>query len=89
MKHHVRGRRDAPQDIDFIVIGRTRTDEGTVSCQRLVHMQMHRRGRRLVFELFRVNVVKRRLQESPQERDHTENYARSHSFSLRYHCCRK
>lgn len=38
MKHHVRRHRDAPQDIDFIVIGRTRTDEGTVSCKHLVHM---------------------------------------------------
>jgi hypothetical protein len=86
MKHHVRRRRDAPQDVDFIVIGGTRTDERTVPCERLAHMQMHRRGRRLVFELFRVNVVKRRLQESPQEREHTENYATgSHSFSLRYH----
>jgi len=43
---------------------------------------MHGRGRRLVFELFRVNVVKRRLQESPQEREHTESYASSHRFSL-------
>ena len=45
---------------------------------------MHRRGRRLMFEFFWMNVVKRRLQESPQEREHTENYAAgSHSFSLR------
>ena len=34
-------------------------------------MQVHEtRGRRVV-EVFGVNVVKRRLQESPQEREHT------------------
>jgi hypothetical protein len=33
-----------------------------------------------------VNVVKGRLQESPQEREHTQNDATgSHSLSLRYH----
>jgi 2-polyprenyl-3-methyl-5-hydroxy-6-metoxy-1,4-benzoquinol methylase len=33
-----------------------------------------------------MNVVKRGLQESPQEREHTRNYGTgSHSFSLRYH----
>jgi hypothetical protein len=39
-----------------------------------------------MFKFFRVNVVERRLQESPQEREHTENDAAgSHSFFLRYH----
>ena len=86
MKHHVRGRRDAPQDIHFIVIGSMRTDGRTVSCQSLVYMNMDGRRRRLVFEFFRVNMVERRLQESPQEREHTENdIAGSHSFSLKYH----
>jgi hypothetical protein len=66
MKHHARRSRGAPQDIDFIVIRRMRSDERTVPCKCLVCMQMHGRGRRLVFELFpRVNVVKRRLQEPP------------------------
>lgn len=61
-EHHVRGRRCIPQDIDFIVIRRMWSDERTMSCKRLVHMQMYGSGCRLVFELFpRVNVVKRRL----------------------------
>jgi len=39
-----------------------------------------------MFEFFWMNVVKRRLQESPQEREYTKNDATgSHSFSLRYH----
>jgi hypothetical protein len=82
MKHHVRGRGGVPQDIDLIVIRGMRSDERPVSCKILVHMQMHRSGCRLVFELFpQVNVVKRRLQESPQKRNHTETDAGSHSFT--------
>jgi hypothetical protein len=81
MKHDVRGRRDAPRDVDFIVIGRMRTHRRAVSRQRLVHMHVHGRRRCLVFEFFRVNMVERRLQESPQEHKHTENDAvGSHSF---------
>ena len=74
-----------PQDIDLIVIRRMRRDERTMPSKGLMHMQMHGSGGRLVFELFpRVNVVKRRLQESPQERNHTETDATgSHSFFIR------
>jgi hypothetical protein len=80
-ENHVRGGRGIPLDIDLIVIRRMRSDERTVPCKGLMHMQMHGSGYRLVFELFpRVNVVKRRLQESPQERSYTENDAAdSHS----------
>lgn len=34
-------------------------------------MEMHETRGGRVIEVFRVNVVKRRLQESPQEREHT------------------
>jgi len=46
----------------------------------LVHV--YRRGRHLVFEVFtRMNVVKRRLQESPQERGQSESHSTvSHSL---------
>jgi hypothetical protein len=72
MQHHVRRGRDAPQHIDFIVIMRSWNDARMVPCQGLVPMQVHQtRGGRVV-EVFRVNVVKRRLQESPQEREHTQ-----------------
>jgi hypothetical protein len=71
MKHHVRGHRDTPQDIDFIVVGRSWSDERPVPRQGLVPMQVHDARGGLVVEVFRVNVVKRRLQESPQEREHT------------------
>jgi len=84
-QHQVRGRRCVPQDIDFIVICRTWSEKCTVTRKRLMHMQMHRGGCRLVFELFsRMNVVKRCLQEPPQEREHTEtDAADSHSFSVK------
>jgi hypothetical protein len=65
-ENHASGRCCVPQDIDFVVIRGVRSNERTVSCKHLVHMQMRRCGGRLVLELFpRVNVVKRRLQESP------------------------
>lgn len=61
-ERQVRGPRGIPQDIDFVVIRRMRSDERTVSCKRLMHMQMHRSGCRLVLQFFpRVDVVKRRL----------------------------
>ena len=80
----MRGGRDAPQDIDFIVIMRSWNNERLMPCQVLVPMQVHEtRGGRVV-EVFRVNVVKRRLQESPQERSHAENDPTgSHSLSLK------
>jgi hypothetical protein len=43
VKHHVRRRRDAPQDIDFIVIVRMRSDIRTASRRHRVYMQMHKR----------------------------------------------
>jgi len=59
-QHHVRGRRCIPQDIDFIIIRRMRSDERTMSCKRLVSMQMYGSECRLVFQLFPgVNVVER------------------------------
>ena len=81
---NTRGRRGAPQHIDFVVFrGRVSGDTRTVSRKRLMHMQMHGSGHRLALKIFpRVNVVKRRLQESPQERGNTENDAAdSHSFT--------
>lgn len=86
MKHHVRRRRNAPQEIDFIVIGGMRTDIRTLSCKHRMYMQMSERRCRWMVQVFRVNVVKGSLQESPQERVHTQNDATgSHSLSLRYH----
>jgi hypothetical protein len=62
MKNHVRNCCGAPQNIDFIVIRRMRSDERTIPCNGLVAMQVHGRGCRLVLEFFpSVNVVKRRL----------------------------
>lgn len=87
MNHQARGRRCVPLDIDFIVIRRMRSDEWAVSCKRPMHMQVHGSGYGLMLRLFsEMNVVKRRLQESPQEREHAENdSAGSHSSPLRYH----
>ena len=63
MQDEVRGRRRVPQDIDFVVLrGPVRSDTRTMSCKRIVHMQMHGDGCRFVFEIFAgVNVVKGRL----------------------------
>ncbi len=77
MQHYMRGGRDAPQDIHFIVIGRMGSDCGTLSGQRLVHVDMHGRRRHLVFQFFRVNMVERRLQESAQEYKNTDDDAGS------------
>jgi hypothetical protein len=84
-QHHVRGRRCVPQDIDFVIIRRMRCDEWTLSGERLVNMQMYGSGCRLVLQHFPgMNVVERRLQESPQDREHTESDAAdSHSFSAK------
>lgn len=61
MKHDLRGRRDAPLDIHFIVVGCMGSDRRTLSRQHLVYMNMHGRRRDLVFEFFRVNMVEWRL----------------------------
>ena len=80
------GQRDGPRDVDFVVIGRIRTDGQTSSRQCLMPMHVHRRRRGLVLEFFRVNMVKRRLDEPPQEGDYAENDAAgSHDFFLSYH----
>ena len=80
----MRGRRDAPEDIDFIVVCCVRSDVGFVSSQRLMDMQVNKPGCCLMFELFGVNVVKRRLEEPPQEREHSETEATdSHRFSTK------
>lgn len=83
MKHEACRCCSAPQDIDFVILnGPISSHARSVTRQRVVHMQMYGNGCRRVFEIFaRVNVVKRRLQESPQERDYTENDAAGpHSF---------
>jgi len=68
MKHHMRRHGGTPQNVNFIVVGRTRTDDWTESRQRFVHVHVQGSGGRLVFKFFRVNMVERRLQGSPQER---------------------
>jgi len=77
MQHHMRAGGGAPQHIHFIVIGRMGSDGGTLPGQRLMHMNMHGRRRRRVFQFFRVNMVERRLHESAQERQNTEDDAGS------------
>ena len=71
MKRHRCRRDNTPQEINFIVVGRSRSDTGPAFRERLVHVEVHRCGCHRMFKLFRVNVVKRRLQVSPQEREHT------------------
>lgn len=64
MKHHQRGGRDAPKDIDFIVVVRSRSDAGPTFRECSVHVEVHRCCCRWMFKFFRVNVIKRRLHES-------------------------
>src|SRR5690242_357838 len=86
MKYHGQGGRHPPRDIDLIIVGRARSYVRLVSREYLMCVQMHQPGCCLMFQLFRMNVTERCLQESPQEREHTEyEAAGSHGFSLRYH----
>ena len=75
MKDKVRGRRCVPQYVDFIILGRRILgDTGITAGKRRVLVDVNERRSHLVFEVFtRMNVVKRRLQESPQERGQPEN----------------
>jgi len=82
MKHDIRGRRRIPGDIDFIVIRRVGTDGRTVRCKRIMRMKMHRTSRPML-ELFRMNMAKRRLQESPQERKNATEAAGPHRIFLK------
>jgi hypothetical protein len=77
MQYKVRGRRSVPQDVDFIILdGRILGEMDIFAGKRRVLVHVYKRRRHLVFEVFtRMNVVKRRLQESPQERGQTENDA--------------
>jgi hypothetical protein len=82
IKHYMRRRCDAPLDVDFIVVSRVRSNIYFISSQRLIGVQVDNAGCCLMFEFFRVNVVKRRLEESLQKREHTENDATgSHSLN--------
>ena len=86
MKHDVGGSHGAPQDIDFIVVVRMGTEIRTLARKHYGQMHMHEGGGRRMIQVFRVNMAKRRLQESPQEREHTQTEATgSHGFYLRYH----
>jgi hypothetical protein len=83
MQYKVRGRRSVPQDVDFIILGGRILGEMDIFAGKgrvLVHV--YQRRRHLVFEvLTRMNVIKRRLQESPQERSQPENDSNvSHSL---------
>jgi hypothetical protein len=73
----MRGHGGAPQNVNFIVVGRARTDEWSGPLQRFVHVHVQGSLGRLVFKFFRVNMVERRLQGSPQERKNTEDDAGS------------
>ena len=75
MQYKVRGRRGVPQNVDFIILyGRILGDTEIVAGKRRVLVHVYQRGRHLVFEVFtRMNVVKRRLQEPPQERGQPES----------------
>ena len=75
MQYNVRRRRSVPQDVDFLILdGRILGDTAIVAGKRRVLVQVYGRGRHLVFEVFaRMNVVKRRLQEPPQERGQPES----------------
>ena len=74
MQDKVRGRRCVPQYVDFIILGRRILgDPGITAGKRRVLVHVYKRGGHLVFEVFtRMNVVKRRLEESPQERGQPE-----------------
>ena len=75
MQYEVRGRRGVPQNVDFIILdGRILGKTDIFAGKRRVLMHVYQSRRHLVFEVFtRMNVVKRRLQESPQERGQPEN----------------
>ena len=62
----MRGFRDAPQDIDLIVVGRARGERWSADILSSMDMQVHGCGRRLMLEFFpRMDVVEGRPQESP------------------------
>ena len=63
IKHYMRRRCDAPLDVDFIVVSRVRSNIYFISSQRLIGVQVDNAGCCLMFEFFRVNVVKRRLED--------------------------
>jgi hypothetical protein len=80
MKHHDGRSRSAPQDIDFIVIGIVGADKRSMSSERFMLVQMRKSGGPM-FVLGQMNMIKRCLEESPDEREHTEsNAAYSHSL---------
>ena len=75
MQYKVRGRRSVPQDVDFLILGgRILSETEILAGKRRVLVHVYKRRRHLVFEVFtRMNVVKRRLQEPPQERGQPES----------------
>src|SRR5689334_9638746 len=84
---HGYGFRKAPEDVDFVIVSGAGRESRAVDIEAPVDVKMHGRGCRLMFQLLaRMDVVKGRLHESPQERGHAETDLKlAHRFPLRYH----
>ena len=69
-----RGRRDAPFDIDCVVVSRVGADGRAWSDLSCANMQVRERSGRMV-RFLRVDVEEGRFQEAPEEGGDTENCA--------------
>ena len=62
----------APQHVDLIVVGLLRRKMRSTIRQCPMPVHVDRRGGGLMFKFVQMDVIERRLQKSPQEREHTQ-----------------
>ena len=74
--------RDAPFNIDGVVVGGVSIQDRIVRSPPRQHMHVSGRCRGGVAQIFRVDVGERRLEETPEKGDNAKNGARSPHDSL-------